>query len=86
MNSRKLAHALFGAEVEVDAGVDAALAVVAVERAAVAVLGHERGDGAQIVAELRGRNGGVFPALAAIGLAGDEDHGAERGFAHAARC
>ena len=40
------------------------------------------GDGAQIVAELRGRNGGVFPSFPAVGLAGHKDHGAERGFAH----
>ena len=69
-------------EVEVDARVHATLAVVAVERAAKAVLGHELADGAQIVAELGGRNRGVFPALPAIGLAGHEDHGAERGLAH----
>ena len=75
-------YSFWSREVEVNTGVHAALAVVAVERAAEAVLGHELSDGAQIVAELRGRNGGVFPSLAAIGLAGHENHGAERGLAH----
>jgi hypothetical protein len=31
---------------------------------------------------LRGRHGGVFPAFPAIGFAGNEDHRAERRFAH----
>ena len=55
---------------------------MAVKRAAVAVFGHECSDRAQIVAELLGRNGGVFPAFPAVGLAGDKDHGAESGLAH----
>ena len=37
-------------EVEVDARVDAALAVVAIERAAVAVLAHQGRNAAQIIA------------------------------------
>ncbi len=82
MNSRKIAHSFRSCEVEVDASVHAALAVVAVERAAKSVLGHELGDGAQIVAELRGRNGGIFPSLQTIGLAGHKNHGAEGGLAH----
>ena len=69
-------------EVEVDTRVHAALAVMAVERAAKSVLGHEFRDGAQIVAELRRWNRGIFPALEAIGLAGHKNHGAERGLAH----
>ena len=77
----EVAQALLGVEVEVDAHVDAALAVVAVERTAVAVLGHECGDAAEVFAEARGRNGGVFPAFPAVGLAGDEDNGAECGLA-----
>ena len=40
----EVAQALLSAKVEVDAQVYAALAVVAVERAAVAVFGHERGE------------------------------------------
>ena len=75
------AQPLHGAEVEVDAGVDATLSVVTVEGAAEAVIGHQPGDGAQVVAELLGRHGCVFPAFVAIGLAGDKDHGAERGVA-----
>src|ERR1035441_6075460 len=43
-------QALDGAEIEVDAGVDASLSVMAVERAAKAVFGHQSGDGAQVIA------------------------------------
>ena len=54
------AQAFFCAEVEVDAHVDAALAIVAVERAAVAVFAHQRGELAQISAQTRGRNGALW--------------------------
>ena len=74
-------HPIWSSEIEIDAGVHAALAVVAVERAAVAVFGHQRFDGAQIVAKLRGRNGGIVPAFPAFGLAGNKDRSAESGFA-----
>ena len=77
----EVAQALWSVEVEVDAHVDAALTVVAVERTAVAVLGHQRGDAAEVFAEARGRNGGIFPAFPAVGLAGNEDDGAECGLA-----
>ena len=77
----KFADARFGFEVEVDARVDAALAEVAVERAAVAKLLHESGELAEVGTELRGRNGGVLPTFPSVGLAGDEDHGAECRFA-----
>ena len=76
------AYAGLGAEVEVDAHMHAALAVVAIERTAIAVLGHERGDFAQIFAEMRGRNAGILPALPAVGLAGNEDGCAECGLTH----
>ncbi len=76
------ANAFGTSEIEVDAHVDASLAVVAIERTAEAVLRHETGDGAEIFSELRGRNGGILPPLPAIGLAGHKDHGAERGFAN----
>jgi len=75
------AEALDGAEVKVDAGVYAALAVVAIEWTAIAVFGHEGGDGAEVVAELVGGNGGVFPAFIAVRLAGDKDHSTEGGVA-----
>ena len=77
------AEAFAGAEVEVRPQMRAALAIVAVDRGAVAVLVHQSGEAAQISAELRGRNGSVFPAFAAVRLAGNEDSGAERGVADA---
>ena len=70
-----------GLEVEVEAHVDAALAEVAVHGAAVVELAHEGVDGAEIGALLRGIDGGVFPALPAHGLAGDEGGGSEAGLA-----
>ena len=82
MNSRKMRMPCCAAEIEIDAHVDAALAVVAVERAAIAVLGHELGDGAKICAQLLGGNGSILPTFPAVGLAGHKDHGTERGFAH----
>ncbi len=82
INSRNLPQSLLGAEVEVDARVHASLPVVSVERAAIAVLGHQRGNRAQIVAQLRRRNGGVFPALLAVRFAGDKNHRAQRRVAH----
>ncbi len=73
--------ALFGFEVEGDAHVDAALAEVSVHGAVVAVLLHEGDDVAEVGAELRGVDGGVFPALPAGADAGDEGGGSEAGFA-----
>ncbi len=74
-----------GFEVEVEAHVDAALAEVAVHCGGVVVLVDEGVDGAEVAAELRGVDGGVFPALPAGGgfsvRAGDEGGGAEAGLA-----
>ncbi len=77
----EIAQPLFGVEIEIDAHVHAALSVVAVERAAIAVLIHQRGDAAQVSAELRRRHSGIFPTFEAVGLTRDEDDGAESGFA-----
>ena len=55
--------------------------IVAVEGGRVVVLGHERGEGAEVDAEPGGRDGGVFPAFEALGLAGDDGDGAEGGLA-----
>ena len=66
-----------GVEVEVDAGVHAALAEVAVERAVVAVLSSSARSRA---GSRRARSGGtarVLPALPGVGLAGDVGGGAE---------
>ena len=71
-----------GLQVEVDPGVHAALAEVAVERPGIAVLGHQGAQPAQIFSEARGRDGGVFPALPVLGFAGHEGGGAERRLAH----
>jgi hypothetical protein len=56
-------HALVGLQLEVDPGVDAALAEVAVERAAVAELLKQFSEVAEIGADAVGRDGGVFPTL-----------------------
>ena len=69
---------LDGAEVEVDAQVNATLSVMAVKRAAVAVLGHQRRELAQVGAQVNGGNAGVVPALPTFRLAGNKDRGAER--------
>src|SRR5206468_9686851 len=69
-------------QVEVPAGVDAALAVVAVERALVAVLVRELGETPQVFAEALGRDGRVLPALVRVLLARDEGRGAEPRLAH----
>ena len=71
------AQTLDGAEIEVDAQVDAALPVVTVERAAVAILAHEGRESAQISTEMRGGNAGIVPTLKALRLAGDKNRGAE---------
>src|SRR5439155_5566245 len=76
------ADARIAFEVEVPAGMDAAVAIVAVERALVAVLAPQLADLAQIAAESFGRNSCVLPALVSVRLAGDEGGGAETGLAH----
>ena len=69
-------------EIEVDAHVHAALAVVAVERAAVTEFVHQLGERAQIVAELCRRHGRILPAFPAVRLAGHKHHRAQRRLAH----
>ena len=61
---------------------DAALAVVAVQRALVAVFVGQLREASQILAEPLGRHGRVFPALVRVLLAGDEGRRAEARFAH----
>ena len=64
-------------QVEVPARVHAAVAVVAVERALVAVLAGQLAELPQVAAELLGRHCRVFPALVGVRLAGDEGGRAE---------
>src|SRR5437763_15838537 len=73
---------LFGAQAEIPAAMDAAIAEMAVERAVVAIALGERVKLAQIIAGAVGRHGGILPALPSIGMAGDEGRGAEPGLAH----
>ena len=53
------------------------MAVVTVEGAGVAVVGHEGGESAEICAKVLRSNGGIFPAFMAVWLAGDGDSCAE---------
>src|SRR5439155_14553020 len=69
-------------EVEVPARVDAALAVVAVERALVAVLVRELREAAEVLTQPLGRDGRVLPSLVRVLLAGDERRRAEPRLAH----
>ena len=78
----ELSYPLWAREIEVDAHVHAALAVVAIERAAIAEFVHQFGERAQVVAEFGGRNGRILPALPAVRLAGHKNHRAQRRFAH----
>ncbi len=64
-------HALVGLQLEVDPGVDAALAEVAVERAVVAVLLEQLAEVAEVRADAVGRHGGIFPPLPGVLLAGN---------------
>src|SRR5438309_10517450 len=66
-------------EVEVPACVDAAVAVMTVERTLVAVLVGELADVAQIAAQTLGRNRRILPTLVCIRLAGDEGGRAQSG-------
>ena len=70
MNSLYLLHAFHRAHVVAHARVDAALSEVPVDGHDVAELIHQGLELAQIGAQLRGRNGGVFPSLPQLGHAG----------------
>ena len=63
--------ALVGLQIEVDPGVDAALAEVAVERAVVAEFLEQLAEVAEVGADAIGRDGRVLPALPGVLLAGD---------------
>ena len=66
----ELGDAIFRLQIEIDAGMDTAVAEVAVERALVAVGGEHLAQIAKIAAEFFGRDGGVFPAFPTHGFAG----------------
>src|SRR5438046_8940034 len=72
----------FGAQPEIPAAMDAAIAKMAVERAVVAVALGERVKLAQIVAGAVGGHGGIFPTLPGVGMAGHKGGGAEPCLAH----
>src|SRR5206468_3934521 len=58
------------------------LAVVAVERALVAVLRGQLAKVAQVLADPLRRDGGVLPTLVGVGPAGEERRRPEPGLAH----
>ena len=60
---------IFRLQVEVDAGVNAAVAEVAVERAGVTIAGHQLAQVAKIGPEFFRGDGGVFPAFPLQGFA-----------------
>src|SRR5437868_2113713 len=74
--------ALLGAQTEIPAAMDAAIAKMAVERAVVAIALGERVKLAQIVAGAVGGHRGILPTLPGVGLAGHKGGGAEPCFAH----
>ena len=67
--------ALVGLQLEVDPGVDAALAEVAVKRAVVAELLEQLAEVAEVGADAVGGDGGVLPALPGVLLARDAGGG-----------
>ena len=72
----------FRLKIEVEAGVDAGVAEVAVERAFVVEGVHHFAEVAEITPKFFGGDGGVFPAFPVQGLAGDVRGYAETGFAN----
>ena len=71
----------FRLQVEVDAGVDAAVAEVAVERAFVTVGGHHLAQITEVAAKFFGGDCGVFPTFPGHGFSGHVRSHAESGFA-----
>ncbi len=78
----ELGDAVFRLQVEVDAGVHAAVAEVAIERAFVTVGGHHLAQVAEISAKFFWRDGGVFPAFPAHRFTGDVRSRAKSRFAN----
>ena len=76
------AYAGGGAEIEVDADVDAGLAKMAVVRGGVAEFAEQLVKGAQIRAEALRRDGVVLPTFGAGHLAGHDGGRAQAVFAH----
>src|SRR5690606_21341129 len=66
-------------EVELDSGVHAALAKMAVERGLEAVARQQVAKAAQVAAEALGRHRGILPTLPGVAHAPDERGGAEAG-------
>ena len=64
-------------EIEIVARVDAGLAEVAVEIAAVAVLVEQRAQLAKVLAEVLRIDGGILPTFPRVALAGNERGRAE---------
>ena len=82
----ELRDAFFRLQIEVEAGVNAGVAEVAVERAFVVEGGHHFAEVAEIGAEFFGSDGGVFPAFPVQRLAGDVRGDAEAGLRGFPRC
>src|ERR1700727_526729 len=78
----KIAKSLFAPKIEVDAHVHASLTVMAIERARVAILCHQRANAAQIISQLLRRNGSILPPFPPIRLARNEHHSSQRRLAH----
>src|SRR5438067_499268 len=74
--------ALFGAQTEIPAAMDAAIAEMAVKRGLVTVALGECVEPTQIVAGAVGRHGGILPALPGVGMTGHKGGGAEPRLAH----
>src|SRR5919108_1173128 len=68
-------------QIEIDPGMDAALAKMAVERAMISVAVEKIAQVAQISADFLRRNRGVLPALPGIALSRSKGRGAEPRFA-----
>src|SRR5438045_9404367 len=72
----------FGAQAEIPAAMDAAIADMGVERRGVSVVLGECIERAQIVAGSVGRHGGIPPALSGAVMTGHMGGGAAPGLAH----
>ena len=78
----ELGDSIFGLQVEIEAGVHAGVAEVAVKRSFVTEGAHHIAQVAKIAAEFFGSDGGIFPAFPVERLAGDVRGDAETGLAN----
>src|SRR5947208_8552805 len=69
--------AFLGAQAEIPAAMDAAIAKMTVERGLVAIALGERVERAQVIAGAVERHGRILPALPGVGLARNKSGGAE---------